>query len=258
MRAKGVCHRREHEVRVADGRQPDPEHAVQGLADQPRRRLDGKPRLPGSPRAGQRDEPRRAEQRLHFPDLALTPDERARGPGQIRVRDRLERWKGAAAELEERHRTLHVLQPMLAEVTQRRAVHGGGGGRGDQHLAAVPRAHHPRREMHVSADVALFRERRLAGVEAHAHLYRPCLERPLPCVGGGQGVGGARKGVEERVALRIHLDAAAAAELLPQGAPVLRQHGCVLVAELVQQPRRALDVGEQEGHRAGGQLATHS
>jgi hypothetical protein len=47
---------------------------------------------------------------------------------------------------------------------------------------------------------------------------------------------------EETVALRVHFDAAVTDERLAQEPPVIREHACIGVAELVQQARRPLDV----------------
>jgi hypothetical protein len=63
-------------------------------------------------------------------------------------------------------------------------------------------------------------------------------------------IGGARERNEERVALRVHLDAVAAAELLAKDGPVRRGHIGVPVAEPLQELGRAFDVGEDEGDGA--------
>ena len=60
---------------------------------------------------------------------------------------------------------------------------------------------------------------------------------------------------EERVALRVHLDAAVPGERVPQHTPVLAQQLDVALSVLVQQPRRAFDVREQERDGAGWKLA---
>ena len=70
--------------------------------------------------------------------------------------------------------------------------------------------------------------------------------------------GARREGDEEGVALRVDLDAAVAREGLAQDAAVLGERLCVgLAPELVQQPGRALDVGEEEGDGSGGEIAWH-
>jgi hypothetical protein len=64
-----------------------------------------------------------------------------------------------------------------------------------------------------------------------------------------------RESDEERVALRVDLDAAVARERVAQDVTVLRELLAVpLGAELVQKSRRALDVREEKGHGAARQL----
>ena len=67
-----------------------------------------------------------------------------------------------------------------------------------------------------------------------------------------------RQGIEERVTLRVDFDAAVAREGIAinrvDARPAL---GVGLGAELVEQLRRALDVGEEEGDGAGGKVVTH-
>jgi hypothetical protein len=52
---------------------------------------------------------------------------------------------------------------------------------------------------------------------------------------------------EERITLRLNLVPAMCGECLAQNPPVLVKRIAVPVAQLFQQPRRALDVSEQEG-----------
>ena len=68
-----------------------------------------------------------------------------------------------------------------------------------------------------------------------------------------------RKGEEEGVALRIDLDPAVAAARLADQAPVLGERLRVRIgAELVEQPRRALNVGEEEGDGARRKSRSHA
>jgi len=80
---------------------------------------------------------------------------------------------------------------------------------------------------------------------------RPVLSFARSC----ERIRRARKREEEGVSLRIHLDAAVTGECLAQRLPMLPQHIGVLLAQLAQQPGRPLDVREQEGDRAGGEVA---
>ena len=104
--------------------------------------------------------------------------------------------------------------------------------------------------MDVDADVALLGDERLAGVEAYSDLDRP-VQRLLCLRRRRERIGGAGEGDEEGVALRVDLDAAVGGERLAKHPPVFGESVCVGVAELLQELRRALDVGEQEGDRAG-------
>ena len=85
----------------------------------------------------------------------------------------------------------------------------------DHGLPAVSRGSDPGRTVDVDADVALFSDERLAGVEAHPHPDRPGLERRLTFRCRRKRVLGAGEGDEEGIALRVDLDAAVAVEGLP-------------------------------------------
>ena len=66
-----------------------------------------------------------------------------------------------------------------------------------------------------------------------------------------ESVAGARKRDEERVALRVDLVSAVSVERLAEQALMIGHDGAVGIAELLDEPRRALDVGEEERDRAG-------
>jgi hypothetical protein len=70
---------------------------------------------------------------------------------------------------------------------------------------------------------------------------------------------GCREGDEERVSLRVHLDPAVRGERGSQQAAMVGQRiGVRSRSEGVQEPRRALDVGEEERDRASGQIRPHA
>ena len=95
-------------------------------------------------------------------------------------------------------------------------------------------------------------------MEPHPDADRPGRERVLPLAGRGDGARRGREGDEERVALRVDLDAAVRGEGVAQHAPVLGERLRVrLGPERVQQPRRALDVREEERDGAGRELGAH-
>src|SRR4029434_7223357 len=83
-------------------------------------------------------------------------------------------------------------------------------------------------------------------VQANTDSDRSVSERFPRRLRRGQRVGGPRAGHEKRVSLRADLDAAVASELPAQHAVVLGQNVGIPSTELLQEPRRALDVCEQE------------
>ena len=131
---------------------------------------------------------------------------------------------------------------------------------GDEDLAAAPDGAQARGTNDVEADVALLVDRRLAGVEAHAHANGLSLRpgrghmRALHLDSGGDRVAGAREDEEERVALRVDLDALACGERVANDPAMRRQNLGVPVAEALEKLRRALDVREDEGDRSLRQL----
>jgi hypothetical protein len=117
------------------------------------------------------------------------------------------------------------------------------------------------RAMDVDPNVVRVHDQRLAGVDAHADAYRDAVrpavlgERLLNLGGGGDGIASVGERDEEAVALRVDDAAAVLVARLAHEPPVPGQNLCVAVTELVQQARRALDVGEEKGDRAGREFA---
>ena len=131
----------------------------------------------------------------------------------------------------------------------------------EQDLAAVADVADPGRLVDREPHVPVLSDDRLARVQAHPNPHRvvvgPLLgsERPLRGRGRRGRRRGAREDGEERVALAVDLDPSALLECLAEQAVVRAQDGAVAVtAEGLEQPRRALDVREQEGDGAGGKL----
>ena len=128
---------------------------------------------------------------------------------------------------------------------------------GDEDLPAVPGRPDPRSPMDGEAGVAPVGGHGLARVQAHANpdlnSLRPVVrhERALTLDRSEEGVARARERDEERVALRVDLVSAVSVERLAEQALMVGQHGAVVLAELLDEPRRALDVGEEERDRAG-------
>jgi hypothetical protein len=99
--------------------------------------------------------------------------------------------------------------------------------------------------------------RRLAGVDADAHLHgaiTQCLHR-LACRRDGAGGGAERD--EERVAGGVDLDAAIGGECLTQRAAVVgEKRGEPLRSDVVQELCGSHDVGEQERDSAAWELGS--
>ena len=94
--------------------------------------------------------------------------------------------------------------------------------------------------------------------DRHPHLRRLRPRLRLECaLHGGRSrhrVAGPREDEEHPVARPVHRAAAALRDGRSHELAEPRQHGPVLVAECVEEARRPLDVGEEEGHRSGRQL----
>jgi len=77
----------------------------------------------------------------------------------------------------------------------------------EQHLAAVASGADPRPSVDIDPDVALGGNHGFARVDAHSHAYRATRERALHTLRRRDSVGSVRERGEERIALRIDLDA---------------------------------------------------
>ena len=123
----------------------------------------------------------------------------------------------------------------------------------DEDLSAVPGGADPGCAVNGESGVAPVVGDRLTGVQTHSHLdldaLRPGVreERELALDGREHSLARARERNEERVALRIHLVAVVSVERISQQLPVVRQNCGIPLAQLLDEPRRPLDVGEEEG-----------
>ena len=131
-----------------------------------------------------------------------------------------------------------------------------------QHLAAVRGCGDAGAAVQADPVVPLVSDQRLAGVEPHPD---PALDTVRPLLGGERALGadrrldgvlGAGEREEERVALVVHLAPALGLDGGPQDPAMGREKLAVPVPELLQEPRRALDVGEEHRHRPSGQRTT--
>jgi hypothetical protein len=111
--------------------------------------------------------------------------------------------------------------------------------------------------VHVDPDVSIVRQPRLTRMQPHPNPDPAVRERALAVRGGGDRIGGSAEGYEERVTLRVHLDAVVVGTRRPESPPMLVQRLLIAVAKLIQQSRRALDVCKQQRHYAGWEIPSH-
>ena len=250
----------ERERRVAKRGERNPPDAVRDILGDLRHGLERQPRLPCPAGACERQQSNvlAAQQAYDFVELAPAAEKRRRRDGKVRLVQRLQARKVAVAQLEQALGRREVLQTVLTQVANSLAGDEVARRLRQENLPAVPGGGNARRAVNVDADVALLGCDRLARVEPHAHSDRAAAERRLPVGGGRDRIGGARERHEERVALRVDLDAAVPRESLPQHTTVLAQQLRVTHAMLVQQPRRPLDIRKQERHRPRRQVPWHA
>ena len=120
---------------------------------------------------------------------------------------------------------------------------------GDDQLSAVRDGRNSRSTMDVHPHVSLVREQRLASVQADAHAQRHVQDRVVGSTGGSDRSASRLERDEERVALRIDLDAAVPLPHTTQrNAMDIQRQRVVRSPEPAQQRGRTFDVREQEGH----------
>lgn len=151
-------------------------------------------------------------------------------------------------------RRIEILQPLLTQVAQV-GFDQAGGRAGENCLATVRRCADARRPVHIDTDVTLAGHNRLASVDADADAHLADGQRGLPLPRRRYRVGGCGEGIEEGIPLRVDLDTTVTPEGFTKDPAVLAQNLAVTIAELPQQTRRTLDVGEHQGHRPGWQSA---
>ena len=90
-------------------------------------------------------------------------------------------------------------------------------------------------------------------------LIGPGASASVSAFAAASAPGAVGKATKEGVALRVHLYTALGRASLTNNAPVLGERVRVSrYAEFVQQPRRALDVGEEEGDRPSREVVSHA
>jgi hypothetical protein len=267
---KGPGHRRGDQGGIGHRRQVREEGAILERGEELGRDLEGQAGLAGATRAGQGEQPGLLQQRPDLGDLLLPADEggelhrEVAGPGVQRPRRREVGREALDQQLVQVLGHGDVLQPVVAQVAEggplrQGLLHQPPGGLGDQDLPAVAGSSDPGGPVHVHADVVVSAQDALAGVQAHPHPY-PGGGGPLV---GGEAALGVDRGPdrphragerhEEGIALGADLHAAARLDGLAHDRRVLVPDRGVPIAQLLQQPRGTLDVGEQEGDGSGRQ-----
>ena len=173
--------------------------------------------FPASPGSGERDEPRvlAVEKLYDLPELALATEEGGGRNRKVRPIEALQGGELSVAELEDTFRSGEVFEAVLPEVGQL-GFDERGGRRGDEHLAAVTRRRDASGAVDIVADITLVANERRARMDADAHSDRAVrceALREVRC--RAEGAVGRREGEEERVSLRVHLDAPVSNTRLP-------------------------------------------
>ena len=247
-----------HRVRIVDAREPDEEGAVGVRRGDRARDLDRESGLADPARPRQRQQRRPRERVEDLLCLVATADERGARQREVPEtlglqrreveaearRDELEQPLGPRDALEEVVAEIAHLEAVADEVTRRLREYDLSTVRGRADTCTA-------RE--VDADVVpAGRQLRLARVDAHPHPDRlplgPVVRREgeLARRGAVERVTRTLEGEEERVALCVDLDAAVHGERRAQQLPVGGQGVVVADAEESREPRRPLDVREEE------------
>jgi hypothetical protein len=153
---------------------------------------------------------------------------------------------------------------MLTEIAQPHPVwqvpgHKGRDGVREQNLAAMRRNANAGRPMNVHPNVAALRDVGLAGVkpnaDPHGRTVGPWMPQDalLCCDRRHQGLSRPREGSKDRIPLRVDLLAALFLNGRADKSAALRQDVRIGITQLLEQTRRPLDVGEEEGDRPGRQ-----
>jgi hypothetical protein len=130
----------------------------------------------------------------------------------------------------------------------------------EQDLAAVARREHPRRPIQRGAEVIPIALLCDPAVQDHANsdatrdLPRLVVQRPLGIERRGHGVGSAREDRTELVAHSLEDIAAVRLDCVSQEPFVTGERIGHLATVLLPEEGAALDVGEEKGDRAGGQV----
>jgi hypothetical protein len=113
--------------------------------------------------------------------------------------------------------------------------------------------------MDVDSHVALVREERHSGVQTHTNTNRAGHERLGQFGCGGESGRRCCECEKERVALGVDLHSVVTVTCLADNLPVRgKRLGISLCSQVVQELRRPLDIGEEEGDTAGRKGPMHA
>ena len=197
-------------------------------------------------------------QREHLRQLTLTAQKRGRGDRQVRPVQALQRRKLFWAELVDPLGVGEILQPVHAQVAQapvgkRAAVEADTSTCPPWPQAAIRAARCTSTPTYPSSSPV-----RRSGVDAHPNPDRTPRETCHRLGGGRERTRRGREGDEEGVSLRVHLNATVCVERTPQDTAVRGERlGILSRAQVLGQPCRALNIGEQEAHGSGREIAIH-
>ena len=194
----------------------------------------------------------------HLGQLVLAAEEWRRRDREVRPVQALQRWELVLAELVDPLGSGEILQPVYSQIPHPlRGQKRRRGGR-EQHLPPVAAGSDPGGPVHVDPDVPLLRQVRGAGVDTDTNSDRTRGETFHRFGGGRERTRRCREGNEEGVSLSVHLDTTVGVECIPQDAAMRGQRvGILNRAQLLQQPGRALHVGEEEAHGSGREIPNH-
>ena len=148
---------------------------------------------------------------------------------------------------------------MLAEVAQGLRLEERRRRRRHHDLPSVRERSDSRAAVYLEPDVSLGGQPRHARVQAGAHANGPVGERVHRLARGCGRPLRRRERDEERVSLRIDLDAAVRGDRRAHDPPVrIESVDVARRPELVQEPRRALDVSEEECDGARRECVSHA
>ncbi len=169
----------EHEARVSKGGEWHPPDAVGELVGCLRGSLEREPRLAGAAWPGQRQEADAVPQLLEdFHELALAAEELRGRHGKIREVERSRARELARPQLEEPLCRREILEAVLPEIADGKALVEQVAGRSaEEGLAAVRSRHDPRGPVHVEPDVLRPCDDRLAGVDSGPDPDRAAVQR---------------------------------------------------------------------------------